>query len=222
VKLCPYCSSQIQEDALQCPDCQRWLDPKLDSTLNADSAPLVLPPRRISGLAIGSLACAIFGIGPGSIAAVILGYLARREIRRDPLRIDGKGLATAGIILGWMGIFLLCVLLVLAIYWGLKLERTHKKEETRETHLIGDAPQRVPVEIQSAARAAYSRGALELARCSRVVISQEDGSANSRLTNCVCSAWPALRASTLPNSGNPRSAKSPIKSNALCLPNSSG
>ena len=138
----------------------------------------------MSGLAIGSLACAIFGFGPGSIAAVILGYLARREIRRDPLRIDGKGLATAGIILGWMGILVLSVVLVLAIYWGLILEKTHKKQETQETHLTRNVSSRT----QSAARATYSLDSRELALCSRVVISHAEGSAKSRLTNCVWSA----------------------------------
>jgi hypothetical protein len=107
----------------------------------------------MSGLAIGSLACAIFGVGPGSIAAVILGYLALREIRRDPLRIDGKGIATAGIILGWMGIFLLSVVLVLAIYWGLKLEKMHRKPETREVHFTSDIPRCAASGTQSAARA---------------------------------------------------------------------
>jgi Domain of unknown function (DUF4190) len=183
LKPCPYCSSQIQDDALQCLHCQRWLDPKLDATLNAESPPIVLPPRRISGLAIGSLTCAIFGIGPGSIAAVILGYFALREIRRDPLRMNGKGIATAGVILGWMGVLLLSIGIVLAMYWGLKLEKVHRKPHTQQAHFT-HAHLRIPsLAVQSAALAANCRRPPAPLACSRVVISQEDGSASSRLTN---------------------------------------
>ena len=117
MKPCPYCSAPLEDAAFQCDKCERWLDPKLDATLNADSPPIVLPPRSTSGLAIGSLACAIFGVGPGSIAAVILGHIALRQIRREPLRVGGKGLATAGIVLGWLGIVAAIGLLLFGIYF---------------------------------------------------------------------------------------------------------
>jgi hypothetical protein len=61
-----------------------------------------------SGLAIASL---ILGIGGltflpllGSIVGVILGYMARAEIRRRPGEVTGDGLALIGLILGWIGI----------------------------------------------------------------------------------------------------------------------
>jgi len=135
LKPCPYCLGEIENAALQCPYCQRWLDPTLDSTLNADAPPIVLPPRRTSGLAIGSLMCAIFGWGPGSIAAVILGHVALREIRRDPLRIKGKRLATTGIVLGWLGIVALTVILCLGIYFRKLFEEQPQRPQTREVNL---------------------------------------------------------------------------------------
>ena len=117
VKPCPYCSSQIPEAASKCQFCERWLDPALDGTLNADSPPLLLPPRHCSGLALGSLVCGLLWIaGIGSMAAVILGYLGLRQVRRDPLRIRGKGMAIAGIVLGWLGILGSVLLLALGIY----------------------------------------------------------------------------------------------------------
>jgi Domain of unknown function (DUF4190) len=135
LKPCPYCLGEIENAALQCPHCQRWLDPALDSTLNADASPIVLPPRRTSGLAIGSLMCAIFGWGPGSIAAVILGHVALREIRRDPLRIKGKRMATTGIVLGWLGIVALTVILGLGIYFRKMFEEQPQRPQTREVNL---------------------------------------------------------------------------------------
>lgn len=221
MKPCPYCGSPLENAADKCQDCGRWLDPSLDSTRNADSPPIVLPPRSRSGLAIGSLVCAIFALGPGSIAAVILGYLALRQIRRDPLRINGKRMAIAGLILGWLGILGTTVALLLGIYFWKSLDGTSKKPHVRQAHLISTALSSSSSSIQSAALAANSLARIPGAACSCVVISQHDGSASSRLTSCVCRACPALRASTLPSSGNPTSARSPIRSSALCRPNSS-
>ena len=134
---CPYCAAEIENDALQCVHCSRWLDPKLDSTLNADSPPLLLPPRTTSGLAIGSLVCGIFWVcGMGAIAALILGYLALRQIRRAPLRIKGKGLAIAGIVLGWLGVAGLAAVITVGIFiW--KGHGQHPKEpQAQPVHLI--------------------------------------------------------------------------------------
>ena len=58
-----------------------------------------------SGLAIGSLVCGIlelFTLGFAAIPAVILGHLARTQIRRTGER--GDGMAIAGLVLGYLGI----------------------------------------------------------------------------------------------------------------------
>ena len=117
MKPCPYCSMELQDAAIKCRYCQRWLDPSLDSTLNADAPPLVLPPRTTAGLAIASLVCGIFWVfGIGSTAAVIMGYLALRQIRRNPLRLSGKGIAIAGVVLGWLGILGAALIIASGIY----------------------------------------------------------------------------------------------------------
>jgi hypothetical protein len=136
LKPCPYCATQIENSALQCPSCQRWLDPALDSTLNADSLPLVLPPRTTNGLAIASLVCGLFWVcGLGSIAAVILGYVALRQIRREPLRLKGRRMAIAGISLGWLGILGLAILISLGIhFWKMRAD-VPQKSRTRQVHL---------------------------------------------------------------------------------------
>jgi Domain of unknown function (DUF4190) len=136
MKPCPYCATQIKETAVQCASCGRWLDPRLDSTLNADSPPLLLPPRTTSGLAIGSLVCAIFGFGPASLAAIVLGYLALRQIRRDPLRIQGKRMATAAIIVGWLGFLTLTVVLVLGIYFWRPFRKPPNGPPAKQVRLI--------------------------------------------------------------------------------------
>jgi hypothetical protein len=136
LKPCPYCALQIEDKALQCPHCQRWLDPALDSTLNADSPPICLPPRITNGLAIGSLVCGLLWVGGiGSIGAVILGYIGLRQIRREPLRLKGKGMAIAGIALGWLGILGLAVLIVLGIHFSKTREVNPQKPHAQQVHL---------------------------------------------------------------------------------------
>lgn len=59
-----------------------------------------------STLAIVSLVSAILGFTfvpiIGTIVAIVTGYMARSETRSIPPRASGDGLATAGIILGWV------------------------------------------------------------------------------------------------------------------------
>jgi hypothetical protein len=64
-------------------------------------------------LAVASLVCAlmqVFSLGITAIPAVILGHLARGQIRRTGER--GDGMATAGLVLGWLGIAFFVLLVV--------------------------------------------------------------------------------------------------------------
>lgn len=82
-------------------------------------------PRPTSGLAVASLVCGILGwtFLPllGSLVAIITGHMARSEIRGAAGRMDGDGLALAGLILGWIavGLALLTILLVVFFFGGL-------------------------------------------------------------------------------------------------------
>ena len=67
----------------------------------------VAQPQRTNSLAVGSLICGIgqlFVWTPASIAAVIMGHAARRQIRQNGE--SGDGMAVAGLVLGWIGIAL--------------------------------------------------------------------------------------------------------------------
>jgi hypothetical protein len=74
--------------------------------------------QRTSGYAIASLILGIAGffvfpIVP-SILAVVFGQKAREELRREPT-LGGEGLATAGIVLGWVGIALVAIVLLFVL-----------------------------------------------------------------------------------------------------------
>ncbi len=78
------------------------------------------PIRQTSGLAVASLVSGILGwtILPwlGSIVAIVTGHIARGEVRRAPDRLEGSGLALAGLILGYSMLVLTVLGLVLVFF----------------------------------------------------------------------------------------------------------
>ena len=72
-----------------------------------------------STLAIVSLVSALLGFTfvpvVSGIVALITGYLARNETRSVPPQASGDGMATAGIILGWVQLGLLVIGICCAI-----------------------------------------------------------------------------------------------------------
>ncbi len=79
--------------------------------------PAPLPQPRTNSMAVASLVFGVselFTLGLTAIPAIVLGHVARREIRRTGE--GGDGLATAGIILGWAAVGLFTgFLIVLSI-----------------------------------------------------------------------------------------------------------
>ena len=72
---------------------------------------------KTNGLAIASLVLGIAGLvfyvcGVASILALVFGYMARGQIDRDPQNQGGRGMAIAGIIMGWIGVA------ILVIFWA--------------------------------------------------------------------------------------------------------
>lgn len=77
------------------------------------------PARATNGLAIASMVLGILWIyWVGSILALIFGYIAKRQIAER--NEAGAGMATAGIVLGWVGVGVL----VLGVVLGLILAMT--------------------------------------------------------------------------------------------------
>ncbi len=83
--------------------------------------PTAFRPANTHSLAIVSLVLSILGLFPpvlplvGSIAAVITGMMARKEILARPDLYSGEGTARAGIILGWIGIGLALAACLVAV-----------------------------------------------------------------------------------------------------------
>jgi len=66
--------------------------------------------RSTSSLAVTSLVSGVLGwsLLPllGTLVAIITGHMARSEIRRSGGRLEGDGLAVAGLVLGWVAVAL--------------------------------------------------------------------------------------------------------------------
>ena len=71
-------------------------------------------PPRTNSYAIASLVLGIVGMLVGSILALVFGYRAMREIDESQGAQAGRGLAVAGVVLGWVG-------LVAGILWVILL-----------------------------------------------------------------------------------------------------
>lgn len=70
--------------------------------------------HRINGFAVASLVVGtMWFFWIGSILALVFGYTARNQIRKRGER--GAGLATAGIMLGWVGVGTLAIILTFGL-----------------------------------------------------------------------------------------------------------
>lgn len=94
--------------------------PTIDIPLPPTGAPPPLNPKD-SSLALTSLITGILGwtILPllGSVAAIITGHLGKNEIKESRGTLTGNGMATTGLILGYiqLGFFVLILLTVLVL-----------------------------------------------------------------------------------------------------------
>jgi hypothetical protein len=93
----------------------------MNQQYSAQNIPPVMPHN--STLAIISLISGIVGwsVVPflGAIVAIITGHMAKSEIKKSGGMVTGNGMATIGLILGYLsialGVCLICVLVVLPL-----------------------------------------------------------------------------------------------------------
>jgi type IV pilus assembly protein PilA len=123
---CPRCGTANPNEGTYCLKCGNSLEtgqpaqaiPTAGSPLPPSQ--LSSPPRPVggtpptSGKAIASLICGLFTLFlPASVAAIVLGHMSLSEIRKSAGRIGGAGIATAGLVLGYIGIALIPVIFLI-------------------------------------------------------------------------------------------------------------
>lgn len=76
-------------------------------------------------MAVGAMIAGILGLFAvpivGSIVGIVLGNLAKKQIAQSQGREGGEGLATAGILTGWigLGLWVLLIILFITLFAGL-------------------------------------------------------------------------------------------------------
>lgn len=81
--------------------------------------PVPPPPPQTNGKAIGSMVCGVLcsmTMGVTGIPAVVLGHVARREIRQTGQA--GDGFAIAGLVLGWLSVAGWTLFLLMILMWS--------------------------------------------------------------------------------------------------------
>jgi len=70
-------------------------------------------PTKTNGLAIASMVLGILWVyWIGSILALVFGYVAKSQIDQSGGAQTGRGMAVAGIVLGWVGVGLLVIFII--------------------------------------------------------------------------------------------------------------
>jgi uncharacterized protein DUF4190 len=98
----------------------------MNAGLPAPPAPV--PPAR-NRKAAWALVLGILGIWPlsllASIPALILGYQAIGEIRRSGGAQGGRGMALAGVILGWISVGMIVIFIALFVAYAASCSNTN-------------------------------------------------------------------------------------------------
>jgi hypothetical protein len=76
-------------------------------------APVLVQATKTNGFSIASLVLGILWIyWIGSILALVFGYVAKSQIDRSGGLQTGRGMAIAGIVLGWIGVGTLILVII--------------------------------------------------------------------------------------------------------------
>jgi hypothetical protein len=109
-KVCPRCAEEVKTAALAC----RFCGHEFSSSGRRERREPQVPPTT-SGAAIASFITSLLGLW---IAGIPLGIHAQRAIDRSRGRLVGRGFATAGIVLGLLGIVGTIVLVLVLLHQG--------------------------------------------------------------------------------------------------------
>jgi len=101
---CAACGNSVAVDEKFCRVCGRVVSAGSPVPPATGQRPASVGSVETSGKAIASLICGIlFLIPPFAIAAIVLGHLSLSQIRKSGGRLQGDGLAIAGLVLGYFG-----------------------------------------------------------------------------------------------------------------------
>lgn len=112
---CTLCGASDADNKQNCVRCGASLREPDPTAAPGTPTSRATGPVQTSGKAIASLICGLlFFVFPAAIVAVILGHLSLSDIRKSGGRLVGNGMATAGLVLGYMGLAAIPFILIIA------------------------------------------------------------------------------------------------------------
>jgi type IV pilus assembly protein PilA len=112
---CAGCGNSVTAEDKFCRTCGRVVSDVAGVTPGASAPPVPIANAETSGKAIASLICGLFFFVPLLfIGAIVFGHLALSEIRKSAGRLKGEGIATAGLVLGYIWIAGIPIILIVA------------------------------------------------------------------------------------------------------------
>ena len=105
---CLQCSTVAETDKTFCPECGK--------SYFAPPSTAAVQPTGANGFAIASMVLGIVWIyWIGSILAVVFGHISLGQINSPGNTQTGRGMAIAGLVLGYIGVAFLCLFIVVGI-----------------------------------------------------------------------------------------------------------
>ncbi|MCR4405728.1 MAG: DUF4190 domain-containing protein [Anaerolineae bacterium] len=118
--ICPNCGAENPEERDLCQSCGA---PLREPAPAPATLPYAVPASpTTSGLAAASLIMGVLGwfMLPlvGNVLAIIFGHMAKNEIARSGGRLTGDGLATVGLVLGYIGVGVWALGILASVLFG--------------------------------------------------------------------------------------------------------
>ena len=111
---CPRCGATVTAYSQFCSNCGNAIPPAQFAATTVPTPGVPTAQQTTSGMAIASLVCGILNVFPLSAVAIVLGHISLSQIKKSAGQIQGRGLAIAGLVLGYLGIVAIPFILIIA------------------------------------------------------------------------------------------------------------